>query len=115
MDSTSISGITKYFIGSQDDSGGYDGKGTLDEVRISDNARSADWIPTGYNNQGNPSGFITLGSEETGGAPAVVGGRVYPVNKVQVLAPWLFLFLGLSLAAAGGASKLRQRAWSRFN
>jgi len=115
VDSTSISGVTKYFIGSQDDSGSYDGKGTLDEVRISDNARSADWILTGYNNQSNPSGFITLGSEETGGAPAVVGGIVYPVDKVQVLAPWLLLFLGLSLAATGGALKLRQRAWSRFN
>ncbi len=114
-DSTSISGVTKYFIGSQDDSGGYDGKGTLDEVRLSDAARSADWILTGYNNQSNPSGFITLGSEEAGGAPAVVGGMVYPVDKVQVLAPWLLLFLGLSLAATGGALKLRQRAWSRFN
>ena len=89
--------------------------GTLDEVRISDNARSVDWILTGYNNQSNPSGFITLGSEEAGGAPAVVGGIVYPVDKVQVLAPWLLLFLGLSLAATGGALKLRQRAWSRFN
>ena len=40
-------------------------KGTVDEVRISDTARSADWIQTSYNNQSNPSDFITLGLQET--------------------------------------------------
>ena len=38
--------------------------GAIDEVRISNIARSADWIRTGYNNQKNPSTFYTLGSEE---------------------------------------------------
>ena len=33
----------------------------LDEVRISDVVRSADWITTEYNNQSNPN-FITVGS-----------------------------------------------------
>ena len=51
--------------------GAYDGAsryfdGIIDEVRISDDACTADWILTGYNNQSNPSDFITLGSEETG-------------------------------------------------
>lgn len=113
-----VGGIDNGRIGCYNQNNGGNTKhfdGTIDEVRLSDTARSADWILTGYNNQSNPSGFITLGSEETGGVPAVVGGMVYPVDKVQVLAPWLFLFLGLSLAAAGGALKLRQRAWSRFN
>lgn len=40
-------------------------KGTLDEVRISDTARSADWIETSYNNQNDPSSFITVGDEQT--------------------------------------------------
>ena len=34
--------------------------GYLDEVRISDTARSAAWIATEYNNQSNPGGFMTI-------------------------------------------------------
>ncbi len=50
--------------------GAYDGggpggyfTGSLDEIRISDIARSADWIKTEYNNQSAPSSFYALGSE----------------------------------------------------
>ncbi|TYP93828.1 conserved repeat domain-containing protein [Fodinibius salinus] len=38
--------------------------GRLDEVRISNTARSADWIATQYNNQNNPENFYTLGSQQ---------------------------------------------------
>ena len=38
-----------------------DFSGTIDEVRISSSARSADWIKTSYNNQSNPSAFFSLG------------------------------------------------------
>lgn len=56
--------------------------GSLDEVRISSSARSADWIATEYNNQSNPSTFYTLSSEEnnihhftlTGSASQTAGG-----------------------------------------
>lgn len=48
--------------------------GSLDEVRVSNTARSADWILTSYNTQKNPGTFYTLGSEITvGGAPTVPG------------------------------------------
>jgi len=45
--------------------------GTLiDEVRVSNTARSYDWIRTSYNNQSNPGaidfpGFYTVGAEES--------------------------------------------------
>jgi hypothetical protein len=39
--------------------------GSIDEVRISNVARSADWILTSYNNQNSPSTFYTLGSEQS--------------------------------------------------
>lgn len=39
--------------------------GTIDEVRISNTARSADWIKTCYNNQSDPGAFYSVGSEET--------------------------------------------------
>jgi hypothetical protein len=35
--------------------------GTIDEVRISNSARSADWILTEYNNQHDPSSFYSVG------------------------------------------------------
>jgi len=38
--------------------------GIIDEVRISNTARSADWIATEYNNQSQPTEFSTLGIEE---------------------------------------------------
>jgi len=38
--------------------------GIIDEVQISDIARTPDWITTSYNNQVNPAGFFTLGPEE---------------------------------------------------
>ena len=40
-------------------------EGTIDEVRISDCARSAAWIGTCYNNQNSPVDFIEVGQEET--------------------------------------------------
>jgi hypothetical protein len=39
-------------------------KGSLDEITISNQARSADWILTTYNNQLNPSAFYSIGPEE---------------------------------------------------
>ena len=44
---------------------GYPFNGTIDEVRISNTARSAEWIETEFNNQGNPSNFHTVGTLET--------------------------------------------------
>lgn len=38
--------------------------GVLDEVRLSDNFRSADYITTTFNNQNNPSAFYSTGVEE---------------------------------------------------
>jgi len=38
--------------------------GMVDEVRISNTARSADWIETCYNNQNSPSAFCSVGSEQ---------------------------------------------------
>jgi hypothetical protein len=38
--------------------------GQIDEIRISNIARSAAWIATEYNNQSAPSSFYTVGEEE---------------------------------------------------
>jgi len=42
--------------------------------------------------------------------PTAVGGTVYPVNKAQVLAPWLCFFLVLSLAVGRAVFSLRKMA-----
>jgi RHS repeat-associated protein len=39
--------------------------GDLDEVRLSNIARSAGWITTEYNNQNSPSSFLSFGSQQT--------------------------------------------------
>jgi len=36
----------------------------LDEIRLVRNLRSADWIKTSYNNQGDPGTFYSVGDEE---------------------------------------------------
>ena len=40
-------------------------KGSLDEVRVSNTARLADWIATTYNNQSAPSTFYSISDEGT--------------------------------------------------
>jgi biopolymer transport protein ExbB len=54
------------FFGKRQDSTGFF-SGTMDEVRISNAVRSADWITTTYNNQNSPSTFYTVGSEQNNG------------------------------------------------
>ncbi len=44
--------------------------GTLDEVRVSNSLRSADWIATEYNNQSATSTFYTVGAESALGGVA---------------------------------------------
>ncbi len=45
--------------------GNYSGSwtGSIDEVRVSSAARSADWIATEYNNQNSPSTFYSVGAD----------------------------------------------------
>ncbi|MHA2332967.1 MAG: DUF2341 domain-containing protein, partial [Candidatus Hodarchaeales archaeon] len=44
--------------------GFYPFNGSIDEVRVSNVARSADWIATGYNNQHDPTNFLSVDTEE---------------------------------------------------
>jgi len=39
--------------------------GVIDEVRVLNTAVKGDWVATEYNNQQNPAGFVSVGSEET--------------------------------------------------
>jgi hypothetical protein len=42
--------------------------GNLDEIRVSNTARSANWIATEFNNESSPSTFYSIGSAANGGA-----------------------------------------------
>jgi len=55
-----------FLIGARDANGGTLSylNGSIDEVRISNAALSADWISTEYNNQSSPFTFYTIGSEQ---------------------------------------------------
>jgi len=50
--------------------------GMVDEVRISNTARSAEWIKTSYNNQNNPANFYNIGAEESQIFPYVSPGTI---------------------------------------
>lgn len=53
---------------------GYNFLGSLDEARISNIVRSADWVATEYNSISSPNTFYSLGTE-TGGGTGVGGPR----------------------------------------
>lgn len=55
-------------------SAGFNFLGSLDEARISDLVRSADWVATEYNSISSPNTFYTLGSE-AGGSSGIGGPR----------------------------------------
>ena len=63
--------------------------GSLDEVRVSNTARSADWISTEYNNQSNPSTFYSVGAAATtGGSPPAPTGLMATPGNAQVSLTW---------------------------
>ncbi len=62
--------------GSSITSGGDPIDGIIDEARVSNIARSADWIATEYANQNDPSSFHTTGSEELAQAPGNISSNL---------------------------------------
>lgn len=75
--------------------------GYIDEVRVSNSARTAGWITTEYNNQNSPSTFYTLGSEETN--PAVTVGT-YGTQNATLFIPYANQQLGGMFAISSTAS-----------
>jgi hypothetical protein len=75
-DGNSITNTVRRFqISDSSTDGNWDGG--IDEVRISDAARSWEWINTSYQNQNNPSSFVTVGSEESVSAGAAESVGTY--------------------------------------
>jgi hypothetical protein len=62
-----------FAIGARHTSSGFYNQvnGAIDEVRVSDNELSADWIETEFNNQNSPSTFLTFGTEQQGPSPVL--------------------------------------------
>lgn len=70
--------------------------GILDEIRISNVARSPNWIETSHNNQNSTSTFFSLGQEERtrvliNPSSSVVGGFLIPMNQLDIIVPYLAL------------------------
>jgi len=66
-------GTAKFWLGSQNtEETYYNAEAAVDEARVSNVARSADWILAEYNNQNSPSTFYTVGEE---GAPVAARRR----------------------------------------
>jgi hypothetical protein len=84
--------------------------GKIDELRISNSARSANWIQTEYNNISNNSNFFkTIGSVESvsdNSKPKLL--KIYPLNKSthHPLAKILRLTFNETVSAGSGAVKI---------
>jgi hypothetical protein len=76
----SLLSTTNAVVISDRSSSGRTVNGVLDEVRISNVARSAAWIQTSYNNQNNASAYITLGAEVQNSSPSPVILGLSPAN-----------------------------------
>lgn len=63
----------------------YHHDGLIDEVRISDVVRSADWIATEYENQNDPSAFFITGSEVGGSFTPIIPTCGYSYRKVLTI------------------------------
>lgn len=86
---TDITSVLNFWIGNIPGSALPSGpfNGPIDEVRVSNTARSADWIDAEYKNQNDPGNFYALGSQET-----------LPVTGLNTSA---LLMLAISALAAG--------------
>ncbi|MCK4918920.1 MAG: DUF2341 domain-containing protein, partial [Candidatus Pacebacteria bacterium] len=87
------------------------GNGQIDEVRISNTARSADWILTEYNNQNSPSTFHTLSSEQvyevavTGSVAQTAGAsQTITITTKDVLGSTITSFTGDKAVIFSGAN-----------
>ncbi len=69
----SISGLTGVDVATDPINAGRFWNGKLDELRVSNVARSANWITTEYNNQNAPGTFETLGTEVATGLGGSTG------------------------------------------
>ena len=56
--------------------------GNEDEVRVSNSARSADWIKTEYNNQSSPSTFYSIASENS--QPTLISRPMMSSDNYQI-------------------------------
>jgi hypothetical protein len=67
-------------------------KGSMDEVRISDVDRGANWILTSYNNQSDPKGFWEGSGEQEkcGGADLNKDGNVTLADLAKLAHYWLY-------------------------
>jgi RHS repeat-associated protein len=57
--------------------GGYNANAIMDEIRISNTLRSADWIKTEYNNQNSPLTFVSFGFQESAGSGSQVAAPAF--------------------------------------
>jgi RHS repeat-associated protein len=58
--------------------------GSIDEVRISNSARPADWIATEYNNQNSPAAFSSAGSENAPSLLAIAPISAEPGTPITI-------------------------------
>jgi RHS repeat-associated protein len=88
--------------------GPYAFNGVIDEARVSNSARSADWISTEFTNQSSPATFYSIGSEMDSISPSSVSLYASQTQQFTVTSPSLCGFgeaiWGISPAGVGAIS-----------
>jgi hypothetical protein len=78
--------------------------GMLDEVRLSNVARSADWIAAEYSNQNSPSTFFSIGAATVNGAGGTAGPYIAALSPTSGPVGKLVTLLGVNFGASQGTS-----------
>jgi len=82
----------------------YEIDGILDEVRISNIARSAEWIRTSYNNMKTPEKFIKVGIESN-----------ITDTSIEVISPYIVTYSPYLISAIGNNSLDSVTLWYRYS
>jgi hypothetical protein len=78
--------------------------GTLDEIRVSNTARSADWVATEYQNQFSPSTFYSVGPAISGGGGSSPNPSITSLSPTSGPAGTLVTITGTNFGATQGSS-----------
>ncbi|MCK5260779.1 MAG: DUF2341 domain-containing protein [Thermoplasmatales archaeon] len=90
-------------IGNQN-GGGRDWNGSLDEARISNIKRSTDWINTSYNTMNSPDTFLSFGSEQN-----------VTDTSVDKISPYMITYSPLIITATAASGLNNVTLWYRYS
>ena len=108
---TQITNYNAYnlYLGAIPDASGNYVNGIIDEVRVSNVVRSADWIATSYNTMNDPASFYSLGAEESRATISPATWKAAENTAVSNQAKGTNVRVRFALANTGGSASYNYR------